>query len=213
MILSDEVLTEESRLHLVNSLSYKTMTDYNWWDGWWRVGPRNSVEHVLYLLWKPYIDPNDYPKGIEYWSRKLTAPDPGLAWHQDTNEKEFSTDEYQIAGASMTYYTSVDNLTGGNLEMYPYDSREKGNTRLSIHNYLESGKGDEYKETIRCVQNRMVLYDSARLHRVSVVHKGVRENLASSIWFEKPMIFHKHENYDRNWKPQTWEAKHETNRY
>lgn len=213
MILSDEVLTEESRLHLVNSLSYKTMTDYNWWDGWWRVGPRNSVEHVLYLLWKPYIDPNGYPKGIEYWSRKLTAPDPGLAWHQDTNEKEFSTDEYQIAGASMTYYTSVDNLTGGNLEMYPYDSREKGNTRLSIHNYLESGKGDEYKEIIRCVQNRMVLYDSARLHRVSVVHKGVRENLASSIWFEKPMIFHKHENYDRNWKPQTWEAKHETNRY
>ena len=91
MILSDEVLPEESRLHLVNSLSYKTMPDYNWWDGWWRIGPRNAVEHTLYLLWKPHIDSNAYPKGIEYWSRKLTAPDPGLAWHQDTNEKEFET--------------------------------------------------------------------------------------------------------------------------
>lgn len=210
MILSDEVLPEESRLHLVNSLSYKTMPDYNWWDGWWRIGPRNAVEHTLYLLWKPHIDSNAYPKGIEYWSRKLTAPDPGLAWHQDTNEKEFTTDEYQIAGASMTYYTSVDNLVGGNLEIYPYDSRE---TRLSTLHYLELGRGDEYKETIRCVQNRMVLYDSARLHKVSAVHQGVRENLASSIWFEKPMVFHKHENYDRNWKPQTWEVKHEANRY
>ena len=210
MILSDEVLPEESRLHLVNSLSYKTMPDYNWWDGWWRIGPRNAVEHTLYLLWKPHIDSNAYPKGIEYWSRKLTAPDPGLAWHQDTNEKEFTTDEYQIAGASMTYYTSVDNLVGGNLEIYPYDSRE---TTLSTLHYLELGRGDEYKETIRCVQNRMVLYDSARLHKVSAVHQGVRENLASSIWFEKPMVFHKHENYDRNWKPQTWEVKHEANRY
>ena len=110
----------------------------------------------------------------------------------------------------MTYYTSVDNLVGGNLEIYPYDSRE---TRLSTLHYLELGRGDEYKETIRCVQNRMVLYDSARLHKVSAVHQGVRENLASSIWFEKPMVFHKHENYDRNWKPQTWEVKHEANRY
>ena len=59
----------------------------------------------------------------------------------------------------------------------------------------------------------MVIYDSARLHRVSHVHAGVRENLASSIWFKKPSIFHKHENYDRDWRPQKWEVKHETNKY
>ena len=165
------------------------------------------------MLWRPYIDSGNYPTGIEYWSRKLVAPNHGLAWHQDTNEKEFSTDNYEIAGASMTYYTLVEDLVGGNLELYPYDDREKGNSRLSIQDYLELGAEEHCKETIRCIQNRMVIYDSARLHKVSHVHAGVRENLASSIWFKKPSIFHKHENYDRDWKPQKWEVKHEANRY
>lgn len=213
MILIDNVIPEEARSILVNSLSYKTMPAYNWWDGWWRIGPRNSVEHALYSLWRPYVNSSNYPIGIEYWSRKLVAPDPGLAWHQDTNEKEFNTNNYEIAGASMTYYTLVEDLVGGNLELYPYDDREKENTRLSIKNYLELGTEEHHKETIRCVQNRMVIYDSARLHRVSHVHAGVRENLASSIWFKKPSIFHKHENYDRDWRPQKWEVKHETNKY
>ena len=213
MILLDNAMQEEARLTLVNSLSYKTIPAYNWWDGWWRVGPCNAVEHALYLLWRPYIDSGNYPTGIEYWSRKLVAPNHGLAWHQDTNEKEFSTDNYEIAGASMTYYTLVEDLVGGNLELYPYDDREKGNGRLSIQNYLELGAEEHCKETIRCIQNRMVIYDSARLHKVSHVHAGVRENLASSIWFKKPSIFHKHENYDRDWKPQKWEVKHEANRY
>ena len=189
------------------------MPDYNWWDGWWRIAPRNYVEQTLYSLWGPYVHSDNYPAGIEYWSRKLTAPDPGLAWHQDTNEKEFSTDNYQIAGASMVYYTMVEDLMGGNLELYPFDDREKGNTRLSIHDYLELGAEESFKDTIRCVQNRMIIYDSARLHRVSYVHTGVRENLASSIWFEKPSVFHKHENYDRDWKPQKWEVKNEANIY
>ena len=139
MILLDNAMQEEARLTLVNSLSYKTIPAYNWWDGWWRVGPRNAVEHALYLLWRPYIESGNYPTGIEYWSRKLVAPNHGLAWHQDTNEKEFSTDNYEIAGASMTYYTLVEDLVGGNLELYPYDDREKGNGRLSIQNYLKAG--------------------------------------------------------------------------
>ena len=213
MILLDNAMQEEARLTLVNSLSYKTIPAYNRWDGWWRVGPRNAVEHALYLLWRPYIDSGNYPTGIEYWSRKLVAPNHGLAWHQDTNEKEYSTDNYEIAGASMTYYTLVEDLVGGNLELYPYDDREKGNSRLSIQDYLELGAEEHCKETIRCIQNRMVIYDSARLHKVSHVHAGVRENLASSIWFKKPSIFHKHENYDRDWKPQNWEVIHEANRY
>ena len=213
MILFDDAIPEEFRLRLVNSLSYKTMPDYNWWDGWWRVAPRNSVEQALHSLWRPYVNSDNYPAGIEYWSRKLTAPNPGLAWHQDTNEKEFSTDNYEIAGASMVYYTMVEDLVGGNLELYPFDDREKRNQRLAVHNYLELGAEESFKETIRCVQNRMVIYDSARLHRVSYVHAGVRENLASSIWFEKPSIFHKHENYDKDWKPQKWEVKNEANIY
>ena len=213
MILLDNAMQEEARLTLVNSLSYKTIPAYNWCDGWWSVCPRNAVEHALYLLWRPYIDSGNYPTGIEYWSRKLVAPNHGLAWHKDTNEKEFSTDNYEIAGASMTYYTLVEDLVGGNLELYPYDDREKGNSRLSIQDYLELGAEEHCKETIRCIQNRMVIYDSARLHKVSHVHAGVRENLASSIWFKKPSIFHKHENYDRDWKPQKWEVKHEANRY
>lgn len=208
MILIDNVVPEEARKRLVNSLSYKTMPAYNWWDGWWRIGPRNTVEHALYTLWNPYVDPNNYPVGIEYWSRKLVAPDPGLAWHQDTNEKEFDTDNYEVAGASMTYYTSAEDLIGGNLELYPYYAREG---RSHIQDYLELATEEHYKETIRCVQNRMVIYDSARLHRVSHIHAGVRENLASSIWLKKPTIFEMHENYDRDWKPQKWEVKHEAN--
>ena len=85
----------------------------------------------------------------------------------------------------MVYYPKAENVVGGNFEIYPYDERAGID---GVRSYLERGIEESYKEIIRCVQNRMVLYDSARLHRVSVVHKGVRENLASSIWFEKPMI-------------------------
>ena len=210
MIVIDNALTEESRLKLVNSLSYKTIPDYNWWDGWWRIGPRNAVEHVLFLLWKPYIDSSNYPKGIEYWSRKFISPSYGLYWHQDTNEKEYFTENYQIAGASMVYYPKAENVVGGNFEIYPYDERAGID---GVRSYLERGIEESYKEIIRCVQNRMITYDSARLHRISYIHAGCRENLASSIWFEKPAIFNKHENYDKNWKPQKWEVKHEANRY
>ena len=50
-------------------------------------------------------------------------------------------------------------------------------------------------ERIRAVQNRMVLFDSAQLHRISNVYKGERYNLATALWKETPDFFAECENW------------------
>tara|TARA_Y100001970_G_scaffold21616_3_gene24705 strand:+ start:678 stop:1343 length:666 start_codon:yes stop_codon:yes gene_type:complete len=217
MLVTDNALPEDDRLKLINSLSFQTMihkSDYNWWDGWWSCPPRNQVEQTIYKLWSPHLDGHNDGGGFEYWSRECSDIHEGLAWHQDTDESFYYSDKYNIATASMVYYPIVDNLLGGSFEVYPYDEREK---LLDVRKYLQYANDIE-KEVIRAVQNRVVIYDSARVHRIGPMYRGYRKNLVASFWAVKPEGFAKSENLkqestqeDPFWEvvPATWEEKYE----
>jgi hypothetical protein len=211
MLVIDNVISEEDRNDLVYSKSFKTVPDYNWWDGWWNCPPRNAVEYALYLLWQPYLGNGESIAGIEYWSRKSTGRSDGLGWHQDTDESVYETDQYNIADGSLVYYPIAEDVEGGMFCVLPYE--ERGSLQ-NVLNYIQMYEDSTGKEKIRCVQNRAIIYNSARIHKISTVFSGVRENLASSFWFNKPEIFKQHENYNTNkFKPIEWKDKHEKNKY
>ena len=217
MLVTDNALPEEDRLKLINSSSFQTMihnADYNWWDGGWSCPPRNQVEQTIYKLWGPYLDGHNDGGGFEYLSRECSDINPGLAWHQDTDESFYHSDKYSIATASMVYYPIADNLLGGSFEVYPYDQRKK---LLDVRKYLQFAN-DAEKEIIRAIQNRVIIYDAARVHRIAPMYRGYRKNLVASFWTIKPEGFAKSENLkqvdlpeDPFWEvmPATWEEKYE----
>ena len=192
MIVKDDALKLD--FNLAKSKAYQTMPMYNYWKGWWAENPRNPVEEVIKLLWQDLIDPNDYLEGgFEYWSRVFQ--DMGsLEWHQDTCESHYINDDYLIADKSLVYYVEVSHdLCGGVMEIAPY------NKRLTLEAQCKNALNidTESVERIKPKQNRFVLIDSAQMHRVTRVHKGIRKNLATSIWKNTPQLFKEHENWDR----------------
>ena len=192
MIVKDHALKLD--FNLAESKAYQTMPMYNYWKGWWAENPRNPVEEVIKLLWEDLIDPNDYLEGgFEYWSRVFQ--DIGsLEWHQDTCESHYINDDYLIADKSLVYYVEVSHdLCGGVMEIAPY------NKRLDLEAQCKSALNidTEAVERILPKQNRFVLIDSAQMHRVTKIHKGIRKNLASSIWKQTPKLFQEHENWNR----------------
>ena len=52
MIVKDNALNLDFKLE--NTMSYKTLPEYNYWQGWWKEKARNPVEYVIQLLWQPF---------------------------------------------------------------------------------------------------------------------------------------------------------------
>jgi len=170
------------------------MPEYNFWKGWWAENPRNPIEKVIKLLWEDLINPDDYLEGgFEYWARAFE--DLGsLEWHQDTCESHYVDDKYLIADKSLVYYVEVSSdLCGGVMEIAPY--RDRLNLEAQCKSALNVDT--EAVERITPKQNRFILIDSAQMHRVTRIHKGIRKNLVSSIWKQIPKLFQEHENWNR----------------
>ena len=206
MIVKDNALKLDFKIE--NTMAYRTMPEYNYWQGWWKEEPRNPVESVIQKLWQPLINVDDYKDGgFEYWSRK-SYPNVGhLEWHQDTGEYMYHTgDNYWIADKSLIYYPYVsEDCLGGFLEIAPYKQRcslddSQREARIIDNNDIER---------IRPVTNRYVLIDSAQMHRISKVYCGYRINLATSIWKKTPNFFKVHENYNNqeSWNKIDWDYK------
>ena len=190
MIVKDNALN--LNYDLTETDSYKTMPDYNYWRGWWNEEPRNTVEEVIKLLWQDYINPTDYTNGgFEYWSRVI-GTNGFLEWHQDTGEYYYFDDNYSISDQSLLYYPKVTNdCKGGFLEIAPYKNRNVLEDSQKAARCIDNNE----IERIKAVENRMVLIDSAQLHRVSTIYQGTRYNLATALWKETPSFFAEHENW------------------
>lgn len=191
MIVKDNVLN--LNYDLTEHLSYKTMPQYNYWCGWWNEEPRNKVEEVIQLLWQDYIDPTEYPNGgFEYWSRVINSGG-FLEWHQDTGEYYYFSDNYWISEQSLLYYPKVSaDCKGGFLEIAPYKNRNGLEDSQKSARCIDNNE----IERIKAVENRMVLIDSAQLHRVSTIYQGTRYNLATALWKVTPDFFKEHENWN-----------------
>ena len=50
MIVIDNFLKEKKILDILkNESTWKNFPTYNWWDGWWKIEPRNIMEHLIIL--------------------------------------------------------------------------------------------------------------------------------------------------------------------
>jgi|TARA_B100001094_G_C18172674_1_gene796057 hypothetical protein len=210
MIVIDDYLKPNFQLELCKS--YLTLPTYNFWSGWWNEPPRNDVEYVLELLWKPYIDIDKYKDGgLEYWSRPLYNTVNALEWHQDDISDHERENNYELADLSLIYYPKVshDSL-GGFLEIAPYN--ERGTYESSIR--ATKNIDQVQVERIRPLTDRCVIFDSAQLHRVSPQYRGKRYNLASTLWKTKHKRFDVSENLvfrQVDVVPVDWEYKYERN--
>lgn len=90
------------------------------------------------------------------------------------------------------YYPKVThNCVGGFLEIAPYKNRNGLEDSQKAARCIDNNE----IERIKAVENRMVLIDSAQLHRVSTIYQGTRYNLATALWKETPGFFAEHENW------------------
>ena len=190
MIVKDNVLNLD--FDLVETDCYKSMPTYNYWKGWWNEKPRNIIETVIKQLWENYINVDECKDGgFEYWSRTLTKGGQ-LEYHQDTGEYNYLDENYWCSDLSLLYYPKVsDDCKGGFLELAPY--RERGTLEQSqaMARCIDTNE----VERIKPVTDRMVLFDSAHLHRIAPVYDGIRYNLAIALWKKTPKFFAEHENW------------------
>ncbi len=205
MILKDDALN--LNFDLVKTDCYKSLPTYNYWQGWWNEEPRNIIEIVIKQLWENYIDVNECKDGgFEYWGRTIENGG-SLEWHQDTGEYNYFDENYWCSDESLLYYPKVsDDCVGGFLEIAPYKIRSSLKDSQTAGRQVDTNE----VERIKPVTDRMVLFDSAQLHRVTPVYQGVRYNLAVALWKKSPAFFIEHENWVNlgNFKLEKIEWKH-----
>lgn len=106
--------------------------------------------------------------GVEYWSGILKArgKEKDLPWHYDKDEHLFDDGEGELKTPFIgsVYYAHKEIPDGGFLEI----DRE----------------GD--LERIQPQPNRLVIFDSASVHRVVPITSGHRRTFATNIWIDKP---------------------------
>jgi len=205
MILKDNALNLD--FDLVETNCYKTLPDYNYWRGWWKQEPRNIIEILIQKLWQDYINVDEcIDGGFEYWARTIQNGG-ALEWHQDTGEYYYLDKNYWCSDQSLLFYPKVsDDCIGGFLELAPYAIRGTLENSQSASRVIDTNQ----VERIKPVTDRMILFDSAQLHRVTPVYQGVRYNLAVSLWKKSPAFFIEHENWINlgNFKLEKIEWKH-----
>ena len=73
MLLIDGFIKNQKLLdELKKDLHWANIPTFNWWDGWWKVKPRNIWETTIEIIWKNLIKPEDKICGFEYWASKVT---------------------------------------------------------------------------------------------------------------------------------------------
>ena len=108
MLLVDGFIKNQELLNeLKKDQHWANIPTFNWWDGWWKVKPRNIWETTIEIIWKSLIKPEDKICGFEYWASKVTENNT-LAWHHDKDErlvKEKNTLSCPIVGH--IYYVEI----------------------------------------------------------------------------------------------------------
>ena len=59
-------------------------------------------------------------------------------------------------------------------------------------------------ERIKPTENRLIMFDPSKWHRVSKVFKGRRKAFLSNVWLKKPKTFDNGDHVDKNFQSVKW---------
>ena len=131
----------------------------------------NTWETMAFRIWEfassfKEVVP-DYYEGIEYWSNIMAyrSSIEDLPWHFDKDEHLFSTKEILRTPCIGSVYYAHKGI--------PEDG------------YLEVQSGS-LVERLKPISNRLIIFDSGDVHRVTHVTKGLRRCFATNVWVDKP---------------------------
>ncbi len=184
MMIIDGFLKQKEMIStLKNNKTWIDFPSLNWWEGWWKSEPRNIMELLIKMIWSTRGVENKIA-GFEYWSNYGKKP-YYLDWHADKDEGLFIKNKnFTMATVGSIYYIESNNLDGGYLEI--------SNLPLNV-------RADPLKiERVQAVENRLIIMNPSKPHRVTEIISGERRAFLTNIWFKKPMTFEKSENVSRS---------------
>tara|TARA_B100000780_G_scaffold52762_1_gene32719 strand:- start:446 stop:1045 length:600 start_codon:yes stop_codon:yes gene_type:complete len=195
VIFDDFVKDKKTTLILKDKNTWNNFPSFNWWDGWWKVEPRNIMEVLIKMVWGQFQLENKIA-GFEYWSNYQTAKNWKLNWHQDCDEKLKLTSNNIISPTlGQIYYIENSGVHGGYLEI----------SNLSP----ETEPNPSKIERIYPRENRLIIFNPSKKHSVSEITSGNRRAFLSNVWIKKPTTFDKSENVDhKDFSPMEWKDKY-----
>lgn len=171
LIVIDNFLPEDSEaLHTIQDDSlWKKPLPYSW------IGTHSPAENVWEQMcahiWGSVSAYGVLPEqfdGVEYWTQTMNARGKkrDLPWHYDKDEHLYAggDGELKTPHIGSVYYAHKSIPDGGFLEI----DRE----------------GDV--ERIQPQPNRLIIFDSATVHRVVPITSGLRRTFATNVWVTKP---------------------------
>ena len=183
MVIFDDFIKEKKVISILKDKNtWNDFPSYNWWEGWWKVEPRNIMEELIKRVWSQFQLENKIA-GFEYWSNFQTPKNWKLNWHQDCDEKLRVTSNNVLSPTlGQIYYIENSGVEGGYLE---------------ISNLPPEKEPDSSKiERVYPRENRLVIFNPSLKHSVSKIISGNRHAFFSNVWIKKPSTFDKSENVD-----------------
>ena len=183
MVIFDDFIKDKKVISILKDKNtWNDFPSYNWWEGWWKVEPRNIMEELIKRVWSQFQLENKIA-GFEYWSNYQTSKNWKLNWHQDCDEKLRVTSNNVLSPTlGQIYYIENNGVEGGYLE---------------ISNLPPEKEPDSSKiERVYPRENRLVIFNPSLKHSVSKIISGNRHAFLSNVWIKKPSTFDKSENVD-----------------
>lgn len=167
MLLIDDFLPEgDLKYRLSNPSLWIKNKDWQWQDI--DASEVNVFEEFLSYAWKEiYWNHMDGITGWEYWTQCIEQGIQ-LNFHVDDNSldpDDLKGQPHKLSKFGLSYYAQKEIPNGG---------------------YLMIQRDNGEVERIQPKPNRLVIFDSATPHAVSVINEGYRSSLVSVAWDEKP---------------------------
>jgi len=184
MLIIDNLIKDQKLLSTFKlDETWMNFPSLNWWDGWWKTEPRNIMELVIMMIWKKYANFENEVAGFEYWTN-LGGSNSSLGWHVDQDIKYYVEKKRTIMpNAGHIFYVESQNVEGGYLEISNLANNSPPNS--------------EKIEKILPVENRLIMFNPSKLHRVTKITSGKRRAFLANIWVKKPYTFQNSENVSK----------------
>ena len=183
MVIFDDFIKDKKVISILKDKNtWNDFPSYNWWEGWWKVEPRNIMEELIKRVWSQFQLENKIA-GFEYWSNFQTPKNWKLNWHQDCDEKLRVTSNNVLSPTlGQIYYIENSGVEGGYLEISNLPPEKEPNSSKIERVYPR--------------ENRLVIFNPSLKHSVSKIISGNRHAFLSNVWIKKPSTFDKSENVD-----------------